>query len=554
MASIQAFPFQGPDVRPIIAPPFNVLNYGAVGNGVTDDSAAIQAAANAAAAAQYGGVVYLPAGNYFISTGILIGNNTYIMGESRDSTFMTLSANAKTNGAFSNIMIANSRWTEGGTHGNQTWQQNMRVSDIGFNGNADNNALNGNNQGAVYFVGVYNVEVFNCYIMNAANHGISVIGTLSHGSYNPAPIVSAVIHDNIINLTEGTTIPNPGGAQNTGNFPIRCEGFQYLHVYGNTIGSKFLANTHTNDGIDAPFVNDCIIHDNYVSNIVDGIGTNGTGRVAIYGNIVHNYSGQGIASYESDGTLGGVNDLLISNNIVYVDNGYGFPPAGSAIRAIGPDSGSGAPGPIPVRFAITGNLCFNNPTTAIHTNMDYGTVTGNVIDMNGNANVNGITIDPGANPFGEGYAGNQVVISGNVIRNGGASSNGIVAGSGGPTPNCVITGNTIQGVTVALSPTFGNMSNCIIKNNVGINPWGNVTTPGFPASGVAVNNTFPFDIQVSINAGAATTITNVKINGVGLGSTSLANSSVVVMLPAGSNNTITVNYTGASIGWQWFAM
>jgi hypothetical protein len=48
---------------PAPAGTYNVANYGAKGDGVTDDAAAIQAAVNAASAAG-GGTVYLPAGTY----------------------------------------------------------------------------------------------------------------------------------------------------------------------------------------------------------------------------------------------------------------------------------------------------------------------------------------------------------------------------------------------------------------------------------------------------------------------------------------------------------
>src|SRR5204862_5152148 len=54
---------------------FNVQNYGARGDGKSDDTAAIQAAINAADASG-GGTVYLPAGSYRI-TGLTLGiNNT----------------------------------------------------------------------------------------------------------------------------------------------------------------------------------------------------------------------------------------------------------------------------------------------------------------------------------------------------------------------------------------------------------------------------------------------------------------------------------------------
>jgi len=46
---------------------YNVLDYGATGDGTTDDTAAIQAAWNAAMAATYGGVVYFPAGTYDVT-------------------------------------------------------------------------------------------------------------------------------------------------------------------------------------------------------------------------------------------------------------------------------------------------------------------------------------------------------------------------------------------------------------------------------------------------------------------------------------------------------
>ena len=51
---------------------FNVLNYGAVGNGTTDDTAAIQSAANAACAV--GGTLYFPAGYTYIVSGGTTGS------------------------------------------------------------------------------------------------------------------------------------------------------------------------------------------------------------------------------------------------------------------------------------------------------------------------------------------------------------------------------------------------------------------------------------------------------------------------------------------------
>jgi hypothetical protein len=53
--------------------------YGAVGNGTNDDTAAIQAALNAAAAAG-GGVVYLPTGNYLVGSHLVVPPQTSLVG------------------------------------------------------------------------------------------------------------------------------------------------------------------------------------------------------------------------------------------------------------------------------------------------------------------------------------------------------------------------------------------------------------------------------------------------------------------------------------------
>src|SRR3989344_4600844 len=52
--------------HPVRAATFNVKAYGATGDGATNDTAAIQAAIDAASAAP-GGVVYFPAGTYAIA-------------------------------------------------------------------------------------------------------------------------------------------------------------------------------------------------------------------------------------------------------------------------------------------------------------------------------------------------------------------------------------------------------------------------------------------------------------------------------------------------------
>ena len=62
----------------------NVKNYGATGNGTTDDTGAIQAALTAAA----GGALYLPAGQYLISNTLLISSTTLLYGDGPGSVLL----------------------------------------------------------------------------------------------------------------------------------------------------------------------------------------------------------------------------------------------------------------------------------------------------------------------------------------------------------------------------------------------------------------------------------------------------------------------------------
>jgi hypothetical protein len=65
---------------------FNVLSYGATGNGLTDDAPGIQKAEKAAELAG-GGSVYLPAGRYLMNSTVLVGSNIEIYGDG-DSTVL----------------------------------------------------------------------------------------------------------------------------------------------------------------------------------------------------------------------------------------------------------------------------------------------------------------------------------------------------------------------------------------------------------------------------------------------------------------------------------
>lgn len=74
----------------------DVRAYGAKGDGVTDDTVAIQAAINAMVASGLAGIVYLPAGGYKITSGLTINARLWLMGAGMASTTIIAGANIAT--------------------------------------------------------------------------------------------------------------------------------------------------------------------------------------------------------------------------------------------------------------------------------------------------------------------------------------------------------------------------------------------------------------------------------------------------------------------------
>lgn len=70
---------------------FDVIAYGATGNGTTDDTTSLQAAINAANAAG-GGVVFMPTGNYKITSALTIYTGITLRGAGRESSFISQSS------------------------------------------------------------------------------------------------------------------------------------------------------------------------------------------------------------------------------------------------------------------------------------------------------------------------------------------------------------------------------------------------------------------------------------------------------------------------------
>lgn len=103
----------------------------------------------------------------------------------------------------------------------------------------------------------------------------------------------------------------------------------------------------------------------------------------------------------------------------------------------------------------------------------------------------------------------------------------------------------IGNVTGAISDTIlGTFNTKLIQSNLGYNPVGVYTPPAIPASSVAQSNTFSTVVEVYIYGG---TVTQIQKNGQGIAGMT---SGVVLLYP---NETVTIVYSVAP-SWTWFGL
>jgi len=157
-------PFTGSvatNVEDKLAQTISVMDFGAVGDGVTNDTAAIQAANLAAA----GGTLYFPAGVY-LSDGTEVLSNTTYVGDGIGATTIKLRVN--TGHAFSN-------WKSGSPTNSLT---NITIKNMTLDGNynALTDPLNDNLSIGIYILYSENIRVQNVHMKNYWFGGVNVFG------------------------------------------------------------------------------------------------------------------------------------------------------------------------------------------------------------------------------------------------------------------------------------------------------------------------------------------------------------------------------------------
>jgi len=163
----------------------NIKDYGAVGNGVADDTLAVQRAITNST-----GAVYIPAGTYLI-TGITLTTGKQLIGENRATSILKLKTALSGTG-----MI------------NATYADDIVVENLTIDGGS----LVGTKNALINFFGCHNARIENNSIINGDQFGISC-NSMNYAIIRGNSIVMPQLVGAWIDRT--TVVPGSGGPLNT---------------------------------------------------------------------------------------------------------------------------------------------------------------------------------------------------------------------------------------------------------------------------------------------------------------------------------------------------
>jgi parallel beta-helix repeat protein len=385
----------------------SVKDFGAVGDGVTDDTAAIQAALNSGAS------VFLPSGTYNISSALTISTNGQeFIGQGKGKSIIKQTATNK-NG----IIIT----------GNNVYVGHLQVRDIvRSSGSAE---FSGVVWGAVDGTVIENVKVD-----TSDDSGIRCGYDLVGGVVVPST------NSKILNC-EITNVVGQLGALG-GGFGIEIIGAFDCTCLGNDIEGVAL------HGIRISGSSRCMIANNQIDNWAElgggeGVHVSGgfsplipslqnvvTGNILTLASNIASTSDR-IGVYLADDAI----DCVVSSNIITMSDANGYSQAGGNINGMWIRQGSGSSGVSTSRAVISNNV--------IKGSLYLGISASNYIS--------------------------QTLITDNIIRD--FYAVGIQLGTGtGETVDSNISGNTIVGNPSATTAyginNVGTLSGCVISNNI----------------------------------------------------------------------------------------
>jgi parallel beta-helix repeat protein len=300
--------------------PYNVKQYGAKGNGVTDDTAAIQAAISAANTAG-GGWVYFPVGIFIISASLVLHDDVHLIGPSanfkettKGATIQTAAAGTLAGSSAPMVNVNNTKYA--GVH---------RLSFV---------VAGGNNTNTTYGISDFSdtthqatfLTVEDCSFNFFGGEVIALYGNVNYIMRNRADNCGArFIHlktsgggpgagsDNFVAFNDGGSPATSAGVCSAG------EGIYLDQVSNNTIIGNHMYGMLSGISISASSAYNRIENNRCEKNVDDGITDAGQGDMLVGNHCFNN----GWTASKCGINLNGSTETLVSSN--YLNNNASLP-------------------------------------------------------------------------------------------------------------------------------------------------------------------------------------------------------------------------------------
>ena len=334
-------------------------NFGAKGDGTTNDTVAIQNALNSLTS---GGTLYIPPGTYIVSAAagtdafaaIGVPSNVRIVGAGVSATYI------KQSGSLTNKDLVSSR-------GNN----NINIEHITFDGN---NITNSVNKSLLSFVFTDNISVKNCSFIKFDQQGLFLNS-----------VVNGIVKDNYFYRTSTANTQNQALTVSYSNFftPLRLS-YNIIADSNTFINSAVIACCHSST-----------ITNNYIKGFGYGAGITveadpyypTLGYMNVYNihidkNIITGGSGTDDNGYKCGGIEIWAFNSKITNNIIYGNSGSGIDQGGRyciVSENLIYDNGITSPG----NSGIAGRVRMLNDNTIVDKNYDssYSTYSNNIVGL-----------------------------------------------------------------------------------------------------------------------------------------------------------------------------